>query len=200
MDADSIWLNRPFGHIIEFSRDTGMFAVYHFENPAKNGSDLLLNGIFGVCKCHPAMEHIIRSLQLIHPHLFHVQDIEPWQRTGPGFFTAALRGFPVATVESDVFAPGSWFFDVEKGDIVQTVSKRMKTMKDKFPKALTFQVGASTHGYDSTTRMNCKAWASQIRAEISHTIELNNSEDQDASQLVCGNFTYSDLAKNIYPP
>jgi hypothetical protein len=32
MDADSIWLNRSFDLLIDFAKETGMFAVYHFDN------------------------------------------------------------------------------------------------------------------------------------------------------------------------
>ncbi len=201
MDADSIWLNRPFDHLIQLGKPSGMFVVYHYEDGPEQGDEaLLLNGIIGVTKCHPVMEHIIRSLQLLHPYLLHRPYTPPWQRTGPGFFTAALRGFPVTKIKSEVFAPGSWFFELNRLNLLAQIEKRMNEMKTKYPDALTFQVGASTHSYDSSFGMNCKAWKKEIQRIMANARVSDNSAIDTGNELKCGQFQYSNLSLNVYPP
>jgi hypothetical protein len=109
-----------------------MFVVYHDEESPQSNRDFLMNGVFGASKCHPAMEHIIRSVQLLHSHLFYRQNLAHWQRTGPGIFSAALKGFPLVKIERDIFAPGSWFFPV-RGNFLDTVNARLIEIRKRYP-------------------------------------------------------------------
>ena len=158
IDADSIWLGNPLENLLQSARNHGFFAVAHGRlNHTVRQGDLLLNGVFGASKCHPATEALVQNLLASWADLRLRQKAPNFQATGPWFFSAVLRNLPVALIQRDVFAPGSWFDPNMLG-----YAARLKMVREDYPDAITFQVGASTNGH-KTSQQSCDMWAQHVK-------------------------------------
>jgi len=186
MDADSIWLNNSFNFLIGMASATGFFAVLHDEIPEHLGINHYMNGVFGASKCHPAMEHIVRAMDLLHADMFYEQKMVFYKRTGPFFFSNALRGFKPAVIDRDIFAPGSWFFEIGNSTFEASIAERMSMMKSAYPDALTFQIGVNTHNRE--VGYSCREWAEALLPQLKAMISSDPPVSQEA--LECGDQDY----------
>lgn len=186
VDADSVWMGRPLDPVLEQARATGMFTVGH--EPPGVQDDLYMNGVFGACACHPAMEHVIRNIQVRYAELALVEQMVFYKRVGPFFFSAALHGFNVTHFPMHLFAPGSWFFDKSDGGLDATVERRMAAARQEHPDAIMFQVGFNTHASPSTAATSCAAWAASVEPQL----EAMARAVPPPPQLQCGAMDYRD--------
>jgi hypothetical protein len=168
IDADSIWLERSLDPYLAAAKRTGLFLGLHSgdETVSFQNYTLFANGVIGVSKRHPAMEHIIYAMGVNYADLRMRQMAPFFVTTGPFYFSYALQsvGFDITAVATNAFFPMGWHRDYGRFNL----STLIAVTREQFPKSAMFQIGMNTqavrgyHAIQGDSLDACVPWAANI--------------------------------------
>ena len=149
VDADSVFLGDVGAlNAVTQAPSSGMFVASHdfrLRSRDERNMRLYMNGVFGVTPRNPILLRVLNTLNDKYFELKRRSGDAFYRVTGPFLFSHVVRSYRVSVYGRDVFAPGGWFYPASAVDPCGDLSHRMVMMRLKFPNAVMFQVGWSTH-------------------------------------------------------